>query len=335
MTGRFATHRFDFATGARRRPRVPAKPAVVGPPRPAFHEGERALHEAHGLGEKMARVGQRAIRPAIDPEDAQFLVRRPFLVFGLRDDAGRLWATMLAGAPGWVAVPDPARIAIRLLPAADDPARSGLVPTAPVATLAIDFKTANRERTNGHVVRTGRDGFEIAVAEAHGNCPKYIRQRWLIASAAPVRGPARRAAIRTDEPDAAARAMIEGADAFFIATGHAEYGLDVSHRGGAPGFCRFDSESAFVFPDYRGNYFFNTLGNLVTDPRAGLCFFGSQSGDLLQLTGRMQIAWQPPADAPPGAERMWRFLIERWTFRPEALPLRFEDGAPSPYLPKP
>ena len=67
--------------------------------RPAFHDGERALHDAYGIGEKMAQVGQRAIRPAIKPEDAQFFPRCPFLVFGLRDDAGRPWATMLAGEP--------------------------------------------------------------------------------------------------------------------------------------------------------------------------------------------------------------------------------------------
>ena len=78
----------------------------------------------------------------------------------------------------------------------------------------------------------------------------------------------------------------------------------------------------------------DTLGNLVTDPRAGLCFLGPQNGDLLQFTGRMQIAWQPPDDAPAGAERMWRFIVERWSLRSGALSLRFEDGALSPYLPK-
>lgn len=302
--------------------------------RPAFHEGERALHEAYGLAEKMAQVGQRAIRPAIKPEDVPFIGRCPFLVFGLRDGSGRPWATMLAGQPGWVTVPDPARVIVRALPAADDPTRASFVASAPIATLAIDFETANRARANGHLKRVERAEFEIAIEEAYGNCPKYIRQRHLVAGNAPMGVSARRPAIRDDAPDATVRATIESADTFFIATGHAEYGLDVSHRGGAPGFCRFDSETGFVFPDYRGNYFFNTLGNLVTDARAGLCFFGPQSGDLLQLTGRMQIAWRPPDDAPVGAERMWRFIIEHWTRRPASLPLRFEDGALSPYLPK-
>jgi len=304
-------------------------------PRPAFHEGERALHETYGLAEKMAQVGHRAIRPSIRPDDEPFIARCPFLVFGLRDDAGRPWATILAGEPGWVAIPDPARLIVRSLPASDDPARSGLAVGAPVGTLAIDFETANRARANGHVSRVDTDEFEIAIAEAYGNCPKYIRQRHLVARDAAVASPARRPAVHDSAPDETARATIESADTFFIATGHAEYGLDASHRGGAPGFCRFDSEGSFVFPDYRGNFFFNTLGNLVTDPRAGLCFFGPQNGDLLQLSGRMQIAWQPPDDAPVGAERMWRFVIEHWVFRPAALPLRFEDGALSPYLPKP
>ena len=303
-------------------------------PRPAFHEGERALHEAYGLAEKMAQVGQRAIRPAIKPDDVQFFPRCPFLVFGLRDDAGRPWATMLSGPPGWIALPDPAHVIVGAVPAMGDLAGSGFAAGAPVGTLAIDFETANRARANGYIKRIDPDAFEIAVDEAYGNCPKYIRQRHLITSDAPVDPPARRPAIRNTAPDATVRSTIESADTFFIATGHAEYGLDVSHRGGAPGFCRFDGDASFVFPDYRGNFFFNTLGNLMIDPRAGLCFFGPQSGDLLQLTGRMQIAWQPPDDAPVGAERMWRFVVERWSLRPAALPLRFEDGALSPYLPK-
>jgi predicted pyridoxine 5'-phosphate oxidase superfamily flavin-nucleotide-binding protein len=303
-------------------------------PRPAFHEGERALHEAFGLAEKMAQVGQRAIRPEIKPDDVRFFGRCPFLVFGLRDDAGRPWATILSGEAGWIEVPDPARLIVRGLPATDDPARSGLAPGAPVGTLAIDFETANRARANGHVSRLDRDEFEIAIAEAYGNCPKYIRQRQLVTSDAPVDVPARHSATHDGAPDATVQGIVENADTFFIATGHAAYGLDASHRGGAPGFCRFDSDASFVFPDYRGNFFFNTLGNLVTDPRAGLCFFGPESGDLLQLTGRMQIAWQPPDDAPAGAERMWRFVVEHWILRLAALPLRFKDGALSPYLPK-
>jgi hypothetical protein len=224
----------------------------------------------------------------------------------------------------------PCRIRLRR----DDPAAAGVAAGAPVALLAIDFETANRARFNGRIARTDRSGFSVAIAEAYGNCPKYIRQRRIVDAEAPTVPPARRPAIAAGAPDRAARSMIEGADTFFIATGHAGYGLDVSHRGGPPGFCRFDAGDAFVFPDYRGNYFFNTLGNLLTDARAGLCFFGPQTGDLLQLAGRMQIAWQPPDDAPAGAERMLRFTVEAWSLRRSTLPVRFEDGAPSPYLPK-
>jgi predicted pyridoxine 5'-phosphate oxidase superfamily flavin-nucleotide-binding protein len=312
-----------------------AAPDIAIPVRPAFHEGERALHEACGIDGKMAQIGPRAIRPTIRPDDAQFIVRRPFLALGVRDRDGHPWATLVAGAPGWIAVPDPSRLAIRTLPRADDPAAAGIAADAPVALLAIDFETANRCRVNGHTIARDAGGFDLAIAEAFGNCPKYIRQRRLIGTDAPVAGAATGApTVRTDPPDAAARRLIGRADTFFIATAHAEYGCDVSHRGGPAGFVAFDGDDAFVFPDYRGNFFFNTLGNLVVDPRAGLCFFGPDSGDLLQVTGRMQIAWQPPDDAPAGAERMWRFIVEGWSLRPNVLPLRFEDGAPSPYLPK-
>jgi len=303
-------------------------------PRPAFHDGERALHEAYGIDEKMARVGSRAIRRAINPEDAQFLVRRPFLALGLRDDATRPWATLVAGLPGWIAVPAPDRLAVRARPRPDDPAEPGLHPGRAVAALAIDFETANRSRINGRVTQPLETGFAMTVDEAYGNCPKYIRQRRIVEIDAAVTTSGSTATIHDDAPDADVRRMIEIADTFFIATGHADYGADVSHRGGPTGFVRFDSDDAFVFPDYRGNYFFNTLGNLVTDPRAGLCFFGPRDGALLQLTGRMQIAFEPPDNAPPGAERMWRFVIEGWCRRTGVLPLRFEDGEPSPYLPQ-
>src|SRR5207344_1303268 len=76
--------------------------------------------------------------------------------------------------------------------------------------------------------------------------------------------------------------VVSGADTFFIASAsaHAQTesgaeGVDVSHRGGKPGFIRLTEEeghTVLTSPDFRGNFLFNTLGNLVTNPRAGLLF---------------------------------------------------------------
>jgi hypothetical protein len=50
-----------------------------------------------------------------------------------------------------------------------------------------------------------------------------------------------------------------------------------------------------TIPDFRGNRFFNTLGNLVSDPRAALLFVDFETGDLLHLQGRVEIDWSPTA----------------------------------------
>ena len=82
-----------------------------------------------------------------------------------------------------------------------------------------------------------------------------------------------------------------GADTFFIASGYrdegdsAAFGMDASHRGGERGFVRVVDEGRLEFPDYAGNNHFNTIGNLVLDPRAGFLFVDFETGGLLQLTG--------------------------------------------------
>jgi predicted pyridoxine 5'-phosphate oxidase superfamily flavin-nucleotide-binding protein len=94
---------------------------------------------------------------------------------------------------------------------------------------------------------------------------------------------------------------IREADTLFIATGHrgdgkdSTFGMDASHRGGEPGFVRVEGDRLLVIPDYAGNNHFNTIGNLVMDPRAGLLFVDFESGGLLQLTGRTEIDWDSSA----------------------------------------
>ena len=60
-------------------------------------------------------------------------------------------------------------------------------------------------------------------------------------------------------------------------------------------------------PDFRGNRFFNTLGNLLGDPRAGLLFIDFALGELLQLQGHVTIEWAPKDALPAGALHLWRF----------------------------
>ena len=60
-----------------------------------------------------------------------------------------------------------------------------------------------------------------------------------------------------------------------------------------------------TFPDYRGYFFFNTLGNLQADPRCGILFFDFATGATLQLAGRAALSHKSDADWQwPGVERI-------------------------------
>jgi predicted pyridoxine 5'-phosphate oxidase superfamily flavin-nucleotide-binding protein len=118
---------------------------------------------------------------------------------------------------------------------------------------------------------------------------------------------------------------VAGADTFFVASWHPAGGADASHRGGQPGFVRVPDERTLEFPDYPGNNMFNTLGNLAGHPRAGLLFVDFERGDLLQITGRAEIRWEP--------ETALRVTVEEVLETPGGSPLRFELVEPSPANP--
>jgi hypothetical protein len=103
----------------------------------------------------------------------------------------------------------------------------------------------------------------------------------------------------------------------------------MSHRGGRPGFVGVHGDTLAI-PDFSGNRFFNTLGNLLGDPRAGLLFVNFGTGDVLQLQGTATIDWHPGEIGPAGTERLWRVRIERaWRTR-SAFPYLTIFGAYAP-----
>jgi hypothetical protein len=77
-----------------------------------------------------------------------------------------------------------------------------------------------------------------------------------------------------------------------------------------------------AIPDFAGNGFFNTLGNMLTNPRAGLVFVDDATGSLLQMTGRAEVVLDSSEIAAfRGAERMWSFEPRTPVYRAMGLPL--------------
>jgi ferredoxin-NADP reductase/predicted pyridoxine 5'-phosphate oxidase superfamily flavin-nucleotide-binding protein len=254
----------------------------------------------------------------------EFYAQLPFVVLGAVDKAGDVWATLRAGEPGFMHSPAPERLTLDLARDPDDPADAGIEDGEGIGMLGIELHTRRRNRLNGVVRRSGDTGFEIQATQAYGNCPQYIQLRqYAFVDTAP------QPVVETTTLDAQARALIAGADSFYVASYVERDGarqVDASHRGGKPGFVHIAGDGTLTIPDFSGNLFFNTLGNFMLNPRAGLVFVDFPSGDLLQMTGRAEVLLDPPELASfVGAERMWRFKPRRILYRPAALPLRWID----------
>ncbi|WUR11355.1 pyridoxamine 5'-phosphate oxidase family protein [[Empedobacter] haloabium] len=283
-----------------------------------WHDGERALQRSVGLEQRMDEVGRKVVRPYMPDQHRDFFAQLPFVVAGSVDAAGDAWATLRAGAPGFLVSPEPRILRIALAAEADDPAQAGIRDGAAVGLLGIELHTRRRNRVNG-TLRAVAGGFELDVAESFGNCPQYITVRdWVATPADPA--PAR----ELGGLGARERDLIGAAATLFVAS-YADTAagrrVDVSHRGGAPGFVQVAADGTLTVPDYPGNRFFNTLGNLLLNGRAGLVFVDFARGDLLQLSGDAQVILDDAA--LPGAERLWRFTPRRIVWRGGALPLRW------------
>jgi len=266
----------------------------------------------------------------------KFFAQLPYVLVGSVDGRGRPWASVLAGEPGFLRSPDPRRLDVAARPIEGDPLADGLRPGAPLGVLGIDLATRRRNRMNGHVSAVDGHGFSVHVDQAVGNCPQYIQRRDHVL-ACDRRDARPRAQAAFTVLDADAQARIAAADTLFVATyapaaaDEAARGADVSHRGGRSGFVRVEDERTLLIPDFSGNRFFMTLGNIALNPVAGLLFVDFECGDVLTLTGRADIVWDGEAVAGfEGAERAWRFRLDTGRCLRDALPLRWVLGEPSP-----
>lgn len=297
-----------------------------------FHAGEIAVQERCGVREAIDRVGRVVIRTFMLPDHRELFAKLPMVIVGSLDDDRRPWASILVGPPGFTRAVDERTLRIDAVPAPGDPLASSLMIGAPLGLLGIELPTRRRNRLNGTVTALDARGFTVTVDQSFGNCPQYIQARTPERRRAPVQERERRApSVLGPRLDAAARALVERADTLFVASasadarGHAgSQGVDVSHRGGKPGFVRVDESdgaTVLVLPDFRGNFLFNTLGNVTANPRIGVTVPDFEHGDVLQLTGAAAIVWDGPELASfAGAERMLVVTLESGMWLPAVLP---------------
>jgi len=301
------------------------------------------LQRLVGMRERLAEVAALVMRDQMPDPHRELFGRLPFLLLGSVDADGQPHASLLAGPPGFVHTPNGRTLAVAALPQAADPLSRALRVGASLGALGIEPHTRRRNRLNGTVSACHAQGFEITVQQSFGNCPRYIQARqpqWV--GAADARATR---VVEADALDADGVALVREADTYFIASSvppgrlgrSAADGVDVSHRGGKPGFVRVGRDGEGVdtltVPDFSGNHMFNTLGNLSVHPRAGLLFVDFAGGGLMQLSVDTEIVWDGPEVAAfAGAQRVLRHRVRAMLRIEGATGLRWGPAQRSPFL---
>lgn len=289
-----------------------------------YHPGELAVQRRLGQSEIAARLS-RMVRDEIPDAAAEFLADQPMVVLAAADGAGRIWTSLVTGPPGFVHVTDE-QIAVDALPVTGDPLHEVLTGQPHrVGMIAVQPQTRRRMRVNGVAVPTGA-GLLIQPDQVYSNCPKYISRRHIEGVAST---PDRHVRYHGDALDARTQQIIAAADTFFIGSADTEGNTDASHRGGNPGFLQVLSPHRLRWPDYRGNSMFMTLGNISTNPRAGLLIPDWDTGTTLQLTGTAEIIWE----SGPGAQCSVEFTVDEVLELTGVSPLRWSNAELSPANP--
>ncbi len=279
------------------------------------------MQRAAGVSDEASERAAAAFRDHLREQHRLFFPQLPFIVVGAVDPEGAPWATVQAGVPGFLSVPDPATLCVAAAREPADPADRGMEDGDAVGLLGIELPTRRRNRLNGTLLRDGPAGYAVAVEQSFGNCSRFIVPRHPVL-ARPSEFPQGAPARRGDGLDADARALVAAADTFFVASyvdgpdGRRQ--TDVSHRGGRASFVEVDEQGCLTIPDLPGNGFFNTLGNIRMTGRAGLLFVDFSTGDLLQLTGEADILPEG------GQDRRWRVRPLQVVARPGAPALRWD-----------
>ncbi|KXJ61334.1 MAG: flavin-nucleotide-binding protein [Alteromonas sp. Nap_26] len=274
---------------------------------PAFHHGEIALQKKLGIDKEIGERTNGFIRSYMPEQHRQFFTSCPFTVLALVDDEGYPIALPIWGGDDLIESPSPTQLRFHLPDEVLDMIRNALnldvIAGSKIGIVGIEYATRRRNRLNGTISHATDGNLTILVDQSFGNCPQYIQKRNTTKK--------RRLAIdgqlensmsdnvnmtttTTHTINARVRSIIERAETFFIASRHnslgqeANEGLDVSHRGGNPGFINVKGNT-ITFPDFSGNKFFNTLGNILLDPRVGILFWDNETGDLFFVKAKAKV----------------------------------------------
>lgn len=152
----------------------------------------------------------------------------------------------------------------------------------PWGGIVINPATARRSRVAG--LPTVHDAHvEIPCVVAFTNCRKYMTPTSSTGSSMHL-GPTSHATCALNDPWIM-QTIAQGETAFLV-TETPDGRADASHRGGQPGFLRYDhANSTIAWTEYLGDGMFVSTGNLRRQSRFALVVLDFESGDAVRLDG--------------------------------------------------
>lgn len=303
-----------------------------------FHNAEIAIQERLGVADMVAQYSEGFIRPEMPYQHREFFTNLSMVVIGVTDNDGYPWAMPLHGQTGFIQSPNAKTLEIAASPVLSNVLALDFNENKKIGFLGIQLHTRRRNRMNGIINNISQNGFSITVEQSFGNCPQYIQKRELAWIDNPQESFNTEGLSLNNKVDSRSIDLIQSADTFFIASRtkifstNERCGIDVSHRGGKPGFIKVEGDTLY-FPDFSGNRFFNTLGNIHSDGRVGLYIPDYASGKTVLITGHAEIIWDAKSAAEfEGAERIVAVKINRSIYLENFLPMRGELDEFSPSL---
>lgn len=303
-----------------------------------FHPGELAVQALANEADVAQRNGT-VVSNHIIKGALLFIAQQSMTVVSSTDESNQIWTSVLFGEPGFINAQDDQHILLdrhKIIQQSHDPLWSNIEHNTQVGLVIIELSTRRRLRVNGNIKRLTDGQYEITVAQAYPNCPKYIQRRQpnipksVLSYIAPKPNFGAELTLKQQE-------LIAHSDSFFVGSGVANHHNDASYRGGDPGFVTIVNNQQLLIPDYKGNSMFNTLGNFESNPHAGLVFIDFEQNQLLQLTGTAKVLWDQidENNATGGTQRYWHFNVTAWqeTELPPTLNWTFFEY--SPHNPKP
>lgn len=294
-----------------------------------FHEGERSLHKKLDIEERQHQLGLRMVRDHMPDQHREFFAMLQSVHIGALDASGHPWAIMRTGAAGFMTSPNDKTLVISSDPLSGEPTDLDFAVGAKTSVVGIEFETQRRNRLNATIDGAIDGNLSFHVDQSYGNCPKYIQVRHKTPTVPAVS----KTPVTSATLTAADKAQIAQADTLLIASRAAELGddpragVDINHRGGMPGFITVLDDKTIQFPDYKGNSFYNTYGNILTDNRVGIQFVDFETGTLLNIKGTAELVEDLNNGELPLMGRGLRITVQKATRAVGALPFRYTFDA--------